>query len=165
MLEITDFDSIGGATHEVLKDGSVLVSGDPPDKDTYTIVARTRLTGIRGFKLELLTDPSLPGKGPGRGDANRPNFVLNTFAVTATKPGGKPEAVTFKSARADFSQAKFSPEAQSMTTPSRPGRSIRSSTSRTGPSSKAPPRSGLTAAQNSPLPWYRTSAAAGPSVG
>ncbi|QOV89733.1 PSD1 and planctomycete cytochrome C domain-containing protein [Humisphaera borealis] len=110
VLEITDFDSIGGATHEVLKDGSVLVSGDPPDKDTYTIVARTRLTGIRGFKLEALTDPSLPGKGPGRGDANRPNFVLNTFAVTATKPGGKPEAVTFKSARADFSQAKFSPE-------------------------------------------------------
>jgi mono/diheme cytochrome c family protein len=107
LLEVTRFDSSGGATHEVLKDGSVLLSGDPPDKDTYTVTAKTNLTGIRGFKLEALTDPSLPGKGPGRGDATRPNFVLNTFAVTAAKPDGKPEAVKLKDAKADFSQANY----------------------------------------------------------
>jgi hypothetical protein len=34
-LEISDFDSLGGATSEVLPDGSVLVSGEPaPDRDT-----------------------------------------------------------------------------------------------------------------------------------
>jgi hypothetical protein len=107
VLEVTDFDSSGGATHEVLKDGSVLLSGDPPDKDAYKVTARTTLTGIRGFKLEALTDPSLPGKGPGRGDATRPNFVLNTFAVTAAKPGGKPEAVKLTDAKADFSQGNY----------------------------------------------------------
>jgi mono/diheme cytochrome c family protein len=107
VLEVTQFDSSGGATHEVLKDGSVLLSGDPPDKDTYTVTAKTTLTGIRGFKLEALTDPSLPGKGPGRGDAARPNFVLNTFAVTTAKPDGKPQPVKLKDAKADFSQANY----------------------------------------------------------
>jgi mono/diheme cytochrome c family protein len=110
LLEITRFDSAGGATHEVLKDGSVLLSGDPPDKDTYTVTAKTAATGITGFKLEALTDPSLPGKGPGRGDAARPNFVLNTFAVTAAKPDGKPIAVALTGAKADFAQAKFPPD-------------------------------------------------------
>ncbi len=107
LLEVTRFDSSGGATHEVLKDGSVLLSGDPPDKDTYTVTAKTNLVGIRGFKLEALTDSSLPGKGPGRGDAVRPNFVLNTFAVTVSKPDGKPSVVKLKAAKADFSQANM----------------------------------------------------------
>jgi hypothetical protein len=110
VLDIADFDSSGGATHEILADKSVLISGEPaPDKDTYVIEIRTKLTGIRGVKLEALTDDSLPGKGPGRGDENRPNFVLNNFIVTAA-PANKPEqsqAVKFVSAEASFSQAKF----------------------------------------------------------
>src|SRR5207237_347433 len=92
-----------------LKDGSVLLSGDPPDRDTYTVTVKTTLTGIRAIKLEALTDPSLPGKGPGRGDATRPNFVLNTFAATATPPGGKPAPLKFAGAKAGFAQAKFDP--------------------------------------------------------
>jgi mono/diheme cytochrome c family protein len=107
VLEVTRFDSSGGATHEVLKDGSVLLSGDPPDKDTYTVTTKTNLVGIRGFKLEALTDPSLPGKGPGRGDATRPNFVLNAFTVTVAKSDGKPEPVKLRDAKADFSQANY----------------------------------------------------------
>jgi hypothetical protein len=108
-LDVTAFDSLGGATHEVLKDGSVLLSGDPPDRDTYTVTVKTAVTGIRGFKLETLTDPSLPGNGPGRGDKTRPNFVLNSFTVMATRPGGKPEAVKLVGARADFAQKNFPP--------------------------------------------------------
>ncbi|NDD40972.1 MAG: DUF1549 domain-containing protein, partial [Verrucomicrobia bacterium] len=52
-LDITDFDSTGGATHEMLPDKSVLISGEPaPDKDTYVIEVRTKLTDRRGgFKL------------------------------------------------------------------------------------------------------------------
>jgi hypothetical protein len=109
-LDLADFDSTGGATHEILPDKSVLISGEPaPDKDTYVIEVRTALTGIRAFKLETLTHDSLPGKGPGRGDAQRPNFVLNNFTATA-EPTGKPAAVSpvkFASAQASFSQANF----------------------------------------------------------
>jgi hypothetical protein len=110
ILEIADFDSTGGATHEILADKSVLISGEPaPDKDTYEVEVRTKLTGIRGIKLETLTDNSLPGKGPGRGDEKRPNFVLNNFSVTVA-PAAKPEQakpVKFTSATASFSQGNF----------------------------------------------------------
>ncbi len=128
VLDIADFDSTGGATHEILADKSVLVSGEPaPDKDTYLIEVRTALTDIRAFKLEALAHDSLPGKGPGRGDAQRPNFVLNNFTVTAApavvgqasspaSPTGVPArrrsspsdtAVKFTQATASFSQANF----------------------------------------------------------
>ncbi len=109
-LDIAKFESTGGATHEILTDKSVLISGEPaPDKDTYIVEVRTKITGIRGFKLETLTDDSLPGKGPGRGDEKRPNFVLNNFTVTAA-PANKPEQakpVKFSSAQASFSQANY----------------------------------------------------------
>ena len=109
-LDITDFDSTGGATHEMLPDKSVLISGEPaPDKDTYVIEVRTKLTDIRAFKLEALTHESLPGKGPGRGDAQRPNFVLNNFTVTAAPTDNSTTAspVKFTQATASFSQANF----------------------------------------------------------
>ena len=109
-LDVAGFESTGGATNEILADKSVLISGEPaPDKDTYVIEVQTKLTGIRGIKLEALTDESLPGKGPGRGDEKRPNFVLNNFTVAAA-PANKPEQakrVKFSAARASFSQANF----------------------------------------------------------
>jgi hypothetical protein len=108
VLEIAGFDSAGGATHEVLPDRSVLLSGEAPDHDTYTITVRTNLAGVRAFKLEALTDPSLPGSGPGRGDAQRPNFVLNTFSVSSQAAGsGTPRPVVLSRAMADFSQPRF----------------------------------------------------------
>jgi hypothetical protein len=87
----------------------VLVSGEAPDRDTYTIEVNTTLTGIRGFKLEALTDPSLPGEGPGRGDAKRPNFVLNQFQVKAALASGSDSTtvIRFAKASADFAQARF----------------------------------------------------------
>jgi hypothetical protein len=71
---------------------------------------RTKLTGVTGFKLEALTDPSLPGTGPGLGDAARPNFVLNGFQVTAAPAGSAAAPVKFVRATASFSQVKFSVE-------------------------------------------------------
>ncbi|NBV22456.1 MAG: DUF1553 domain-containing protein [Proteobacteria bacterium] len=110
VLDVAAFESTGGATHETLSDKSVLISGEPaPDKDTYLIEIRTKFAGIRGLKLEALTDDSLPGKGPGRGDEKRPNFVLNNLVVTAA-PASQPEQgkpVKFSAARASFSQANF----------------------------------------------------------
>jgi len=110
VLEIAEFDSQAGSAHRVLDDRSVLLSDDNvPDKDTYTATVRTPLTGITGLKIEALTDPSLPGQGPGRGDATRPNFVLNEFTVTAAPSAGgaEPVRVKFSKATASFSQKNF----------------------------------------------------------
>jgi hypothetical protein len=51
----------------------------------------------------------LPGRGPGRGDANRPNFVLNTFSATMApaEKAQEPEIVRFRSAKASFSQKGY----------------------------------------------------------
>lgn len=111
VLDVAGFDSLNGATHEVLADKSVLLSGEAPDKDTYTVTVKTTLTGIRAVKLEALTDPSLPGTGPGRGDAVRANFVLNTFSATAAPAaGGKSAPVKFVKAQAGFAQKRFDPK-------------------------------------------------------
>ncbi|MDR3406719.1 MAG: DUF1553 domain-containing protein [Chthoniobacter sp.] len=109
VLTPSDFESAGGANHQVQDDGSVLLLGDPPGTDTYTVTVRTPLKNIVGFKLETLTDPSLPGMGPGRGDPERANFVLHTFAVTAAPLGQETEAKPMKltDARADFSQPNW----------------------------------------------------------
>ena len=110
VLQIAEFDSAAGSAHRILEDQSVLLSDDNvPDKDTYTVTVRTPLTAITGLKIEALTDPSLPGEGPGRGDAGRPNFVLNECAVTAAPAAGgaEPVRVTFRKATASFSQARF----------------------------------------------------------
>ena len=91
ILELTNFQTESGVAHQILEDKSVLISDDNndavPERDTYTMRAQTKVTGIVGFKLEALTDRSLPGEGPGRGDDQRPNFILSDFKVTAGAPG------------------------------------------------------------------------------
>lgn len=107
-LEVAEFKSSGGAEGKVLDDRSVLVGGEEPEKDTYIVTVWTKLTGISGFKLEALTDPSLPGEGPGRGDEERPNFIVNRFSVTMAKSSDEsPRPVRLHSARADFSQKSW----------------------------------------------------------
>ncbi len=79
--DIVNFRSVGGATMTELEDKSILVSGETPSSDTYIITMHTMLTGITGFRLEAISDPSLPANGPGR--FLNGNFVLTHFAVTA----------------------------------------------------------------------------------
>jgi hypothetical protein len=96
----------GGATLSQQADGSLLASGKNPEKDLYAITARTKLTGITAIRLEVLPDPRLPAKGPGRG-ANG-NFVLTEFTLAFTPPGTKQaKPIVLKSAQADFEQAGF----------------------------------------------------------
>lgn len=105
-LKVLAFESSGGASHRVLEDGSVLLQDDPPDTDTYSVVVELGKAPTVGFLLETLTDPSLPGTGPGRGDAARPNFVLNSFeARFPFESSWKPFQLT--DARADFSQKNY----------------------------------------------------------
>ena len=107
VLDVADFTSSAGSPHKLLGDKSILLVDDPPDKDTYTVVVNTELEGITGFKLEALTHPSLPGEGPGRGDGERPNFVLNTFRVSAAPLGDKAAAVKLERPSASFAQKNF----------------------------------------------------------
>ena len=101
VLKVLEFQSQGTTdTHKILPDGSVLLQGnDPPDKDVYTVRAGMDLADVRGFRLDVLQHDSLPGRGPGRGDAVRRNFVLSTFEVVA-----QDGPLKFGSARASFSQ-------------------------------------------------------------
>ena len=91
------------ATLELQKDLSVLAKGKN-GKGDYQIVAHTNLKGLSAIRLEVLTDPSLPAKGPGR--ASDGNIVLSEFEVYAA-PKSKPDQKTKLSlfnAQADFSQ-------------------------------------------------------------
>jgi len=72
-----------GESFELLDDASVLVSGKAPERSSYHITARLpeSLPALHSFRLEALTHPSLPGTGPGRGDPERTNFVLNELQL------------------------------------------------------------------------------------
>ncbi|MCA9120033.1 MAG: PSD1 domain-containing protein [Planctomycetaceae bacterium] len=105
VLDIASFESSGGASHTLLDDKSILIGGTLPDSDIYTIVVDTTVHDITGFKLETLTDSSLPDTGPGR--YTRPNFILHEFTVAAESHGGgsgSQTIVKLHSPSADFSQ-------------------------------------------------------------
>jgi hypothetical protein len=97
--------SSGGATLVKQPDGSILLSGPNNTPDTYTVTFQTKLKGITGLRLEVLTDPKLPAKGPGR--APNGNFVLNEFKVTAAKEDDKEKPIKLIRPQADFSQDGF----------------------------------------------------------
>ncbi len=112
-LDVIEFVSENNASHRELDDGSILLTGETPDTDTYQLVLKApALKNITGIKLEALTHDSLPGNGPGRGSADRPNFVLNTLearlrqADTNDDPG---QPLAFTAATASFAQNKFDP--------------------------------------------------------
>ncbi len=91
-------------------DRSILAAGNA-EPAIYTITYRTPLRGIRGFRLEALGNTATPGGGPGL-SANG-NFVVTEVQVDAAPIASldqKSRAV-IASAKGDFSQAGFSPEA------------------------------------------------------
>ncbi len=97
-----------GSTLTVQKDGSILVSGKLEAFDLQTITADLKLEGaITGIRLEVLADPSLPAKGPGR--AANGNFVLNEFKATSQGKGAndKPKPVKLVAPEVTFAQDQF----------------------------------------------------------
>jgi cytochrome c553 len=106
-LKPTAFLTESDAESELQADGSVLLTGPVPETDTYTF--ETELSGgdLSGLMLEALTHASIPGDGPGRGGANRPNFVLHSFDCTLTSPDGSKQPLQFKTAHADYSQKGY----------------------------------------------------------
>jgi hypothetical protein len=104
VLDPAAFKSAGGAVLTKQADGSLLASGKNPYPEKYTVTAATKVSGITGIRLELLTDAALPNRGPGR--APNGNFVLNEFKVQAAAGGdvSKARPVALHKAAADFSQ-------------------------------------------------------------
>jgi hypothetical protein len=109
VLKPEAFDSREGAGHEILDDQSILLLDDAPDKDTYSVRYSLREMKSSGLWIEALTHPSLPGRGPGRGDAKRPNFVLNEVQVYSVNSEGSvsEKPLSLASARADFEQKNY----------------------------------------------------------
>ncbi|HVK10364.1 MAG TPA: DUF1549 domain-containing protein [Gemmataceae bacterium] len=88
-------------------DNTILVNGPNPEKETYTVTLTTKQSNITGLRLEVLSDGSLPAKGPGR--AENGNSVLNEFLVRAA-PSDKAmdvKPVALHKAVATFSQDGF----------------------------------------------------------
>ena len=103
-LLVNKFSATGGPSHKILEDGSVLVSGNNPDRSTYTITTGTVLKRITALRLEALTHPSMNKGGPGRNKmpAANPNFIVNEFTV---KANGQPMEIA--SVIASFSQKNW----------------------------------------------------------
>lgn len=98
--------SRGGDTLDALPDGSILASGDHPEKG-YELTFETDATSISALRLETLFHESLPSNGPGRSSTG-------VFAVQGLTfkwaPKGSPDQVKnmkIESATSDFSWHKF----------------------------------------------------------
>ena len=107
VLEPTSLKSAGGATLTKETDKSIFATGKNPFPETYTITANTNLANITAIRLEVLADPRLPARGPGR--APNGNFVLHEFTVTSAPQAepAKAAKVELHNASATFSQESF----------------------------------------------------------
>ncbi len=102
-LTVREVTGAAGETFQLRSDHSVLVGGDVPQgKTNYTVQLDGLPARVTALKIECLTDPALPGNGPGRGDPERTNFILSEFQASF---GAEP--VAFSAARADFSQQNW----------------------------------------------------------
>lgn len=92
VLDPVEYASAKTATLKRLDDRSILVSGECPNVDTYTVSYRVEQEGISALRLEALTHASLPGQGPGRGMIMSPDgdFFLSEVRVYAA-PWDAPE--------------------------------------------------------------------------
>jgi hypothetical protein len=97
-----DSDSTGGQKYLPQEDGSFLALGYAPTKHTVKMTITSRMQGITGFRLELLTDPNLPCGGPGR--AVYGTAALTEFSVEAGPGDGSspPREIKWADATADI---------------------------------------------------------------
>jgi hypothetical protein len=112
VLQPAQLKAKAGAVLTKEADGSVFATGKNGYPEIYTLTADTPLAGITAIRLEVLADPRLPSKGPGR--APNGNFVLNEFHITAAPLGEKDKtkakSVLLHKATADFSQDGYAIE-------------------------------------------------------
>ena len=93
-----------GMRLEKLADHSVLAGGEVPDNGNYTVSAPAS-GRISALRLEVLTHPSLPSRGPGFA---RGNFVLSEMELAAELPGSAmARKLEVEVAAADHSQKEY----------------------------------------------------------
>src|SRR5262245_11165226 len=81
--------SKAGLPISVREGGTVFVEKAGP-KDTYTVEVPLKLNRLTGLKLDALTDPKLPGTGPGHAGGN---FVISRVTAQVVPPASvKPSA-------------------------------------------------------------------------
>ncbi|MCH2179268.1 MAG: PSD1 and planctomycete cytochrome C domain-containing protein [Mariniblastus sp.] len=78
-LRPLDLQTYHGTEYKVLKDDSVLMTGPVTDEDCYLVTLDLPAGVHRALRLEVLPDPSLPQRGPGR--AGNGNFVVTQLRV------------------------------------------------------------------------------------
>lgn len=105
-LEPIELKSTGGATFQKGGDGVIKVEGANAATDRYTARVRVPASQITAFRLEVLSDPSLAGGGPGR--SGNGNLVLTDIRVQLDgSEGTGPVPLKWRAASADFSQTGF----------------------------------------------------------
>ena len=91
------------------RNGHVIYTGNKTNDDTYTVKVVTHQKGLRAFRLDALSDPSLPSKGPGLSDNG--NFVLGDVKITAKPTDAnlkmEPLALKLKASKVTFEQAGY----------------------------------------------------------
>ena len=70
------------------EDESILVTGNVPGTVVYTIDTKPKLKQVTAIRVEALTHDELL-TGPGRGDDERPNFILSELNVTVHEKSQK----------------------------------------------------------------------------
>ncbi len=97
--------SARGATLRLLPDRSVLATGDKPNNDVYRVEIPTGGRAVTAIRLEVLTDPSLPGGGPGRAPLySVGNFLLTDVQAAFGPAGGETRPIAIRDASADFAE-------------------------------------------------------------
>lgn len=104
--------STGGASLTRQADGSWLVTGTRPDRDTYIVTARVRPARWTAVRLEVLPDDRLPQRGPGRWDNG--NFHLTEFRLFAAPEGKEAKPVVLARAAADHDEGPTMTAAQAI---------------------------------------------------
>lgn len=100
------FETTGGETFAILEDGAVLLSGTVPDTVEHIFSIAPPESPITAIKLDVLTDASIPGGGPGRGDEKRTNIILSEITAELVTREGTTQ-LELEDAAADFSQNKW----------------------------------------------------------
>jgi mono/diheme cytochrome c family protein len=86
VLDDTRIHAAVGLKFEKLPDHSYIARGDRYLMGDYEVTAETKLTGITGLRLELLTDSTLPYGGPGRDADGIATLSEITLEVAPLRP-------------------------------------------------------------------------------
>jgi len=107
-LEIEEIQTEGDPSVTFTKqdDGSWLVGGTTPPRETFVVTAQTNHR-VRAIRLETMADPRLPGHGPGRYETG--NFHLTEFRVFAGPADAESALgeVKFSKAAADHDETGY----------------------------------------------------------